>query len=462
MRALLHIALIAGLALGLAPVQAAGIWDDPDLLGGSSSSVSASSSVAAPSTAPSSIVLSSAALSSMALSSSAPSSSAPSSSAPSSTAPSSSAQDTVHVAVIPAPTPAPAEPTAPEAPPAPAPRPPPLDRAAILGPVRVSQVSTIAKLDAFRSPRKALFLSLAVPGLGQYYIGGSKSTIARGVGYSLAEVALGFSYWHYAIVRYDDKLQEAVSWLDAHYEARQYEERIRALYVEAANESNATALDNFKTTNLGSRGVYCRTLFGPDLDANGPRDVCENGINDVNGKFDDHISRVDAQGFRAYDRNGYLLTLESGEFLLGWDDAPSTSAVRFSDQLDTLTTGHLDRYRSLRSQANQLADLQVVFLGGLILNHLLSAVDAAITAHVHNQRLYRKDAPATGGPGTPATSGVAAPPGGLSASHATSDSRASADEPDQYTSWLEHVRLVSGARPISMGWENSVALLVEF
>ena len=45
----------------------------------------------------------------------------------------------------------------------------------------------------------------------------------------------------------------------------------------------------------------------------------------------------------------------------------------------------------MRSKANDYADMQAWFIGGLILNHIVSAVDAALTANAHNKVLYEED-----------------------------------------------------------------------
>jgi len=44
----------------------------------------------------------------------------------------------------------------------------------------------------------------------------------------------------------------------------------------------------------------------------------------------------------------------------------------------------------MRSRANELADMQAWFLGGLILNHIVSAVDATLAARSHNMALYEE------------------------------------------------------------------------
>jgi len=44
----------------------------------------------------------------------------------------------------------------------------------------------------------------------------------------------------------------------------------------------------------------------------------------------------------------------------------------------------------MRDRANKLADYQAYFLGGLLLNHIISAVDATWSAYAHNRNLYEE------------------------------------------------------------------------
>jgi hypothetical protein len=45
----------------------------------------------------------------------------------------------------------------------------------------------------------------------------------------------------------------------------------------------------------------------------------------------------------------------------------------------------------MRAKANDYARMQAYFLGGMVINHLISALDAALTAHYHNKALYQTE-----------------------------------------------------------------------
>ena len=46
----------------------------------------------------------------------------------------------------------------------------------------------------------------------------------------------------------------------------------------------------------------------------------------------------------------------------------------------------------MRDRANQYARMQTYFLGGIVLNHIVSALDAALAARFHNKALYQTEA----------------------------------------------------------------------
>ena len=85
---------------------------------------------------------------------------------------------------------------------------------------------------------------------------------------------------------------------------------------------------------------------------------------------------------------------------MGWDDVEDQAvAINLGLEDDELEDGivplgkssNMDKYRSMRNKANDYADLQVWFFGGLILNHIISAVDAAFTENAHNKVLYSEE-----------------------------------------------------------------------
>ena len=63
----------------------------------------------------------------------------------------------------------------------------------------------------------------------------------------------------------------------------------------------------------------------------------------------------------------------------------------FGDSSITGTSAYRDEYVSMRARANRYARMQAWFLGGMVINHIASALDAALTARYHNRQLYETE-----------------------------------------------------------------------
>ena len=99
-----------------------------------------------------------------------------------------------------------------------------MSRRDLLGPVKVSKVHGIDEMKGkYKSPRKALFMSLVVPGSGQLYVGGSKFTYARGVIYLALEAGLWAGWYYNTVYRYDEQVKKYKKFADAHYSIGRYE-----------------------------------------------------------------------------------------------------------------------------------------------------------------------------------------------------------------------------------------------
>ena len=253
----------------------------------------------------------------------------------------------------------------------------------LLGTVKVSQVGGVSQLENYRSPRRALFMSLLIPGLGQFYAGGSAATYVRGGVYLALEATLIACWWTMGVQAYDDNVGKARSWRKKHFSDSLYETRMQSLYRQADEEHR----EAFREKNLLKRASWCDALYSESQEAE--RKVCADKM--LTDDFDNHVARLAGEGFRPYDRDAYELLLESGDFVLGWDDTRKLDAD-FNTVVSTLRSAQADRYVSLRDKAGRAADLQMVFIGGVLLNHIVSAVDAALTAHFHNQKLYEREA----------------------------------------------------------------------
>lgn len=272
-----------------------------------------------------------------------------------------------------------------------------MSRRDILGPVKVSKVNGLDDMKGkYKSPRKAMFMSLVVPGAGQLYVGGSTFTKVRGGVYLALEAALWGSWYYYSVYKYDRQVNRYKNFANDHFSIGTYETKMRKLYKDVS-ENGA----EFRSRYLGSRESFCEAIFG---DAN--REGCYNDSyvyykdTDYRNRFVNNPKSLgdDRKKNGFYDESAVYQHVSDGSYVLGWDDVKD-EAVAASLDLETNgsevvalgTSSNQDTYRSMRNKANDYADMQAWFFGGIILNHIVSAVDAAFTAHAHNKALYQED-----------------------------------------------------------------------
>ena len=278
-----------------------------------------------------------------------------------------------------------------------------ISRRDLLGPVKVSKVYGIDELKGrYKSPRKALFMSLVVPGSGQLYVGGSTFTYVRGGVYLALEAALWGGWAYFSVYKYNDQVRKYKKFAKEHYSIGRYEAGMRELYGQLSDETEES---RFETRYMNSRESFCEAIYG-NASASGCYTVGKLFYNDK-GHYDrfsvgnpssleDEIENVGS----FYDASALYQQVSDKSYVLGWDDVEEPAiAMNLELEDDEPSDGivplakseHMDEYRSMRGKANDYADMQVWFFGGLILNHIISAVDAAFTANAHNKTLYSEE-----------------------------------------------------------------------
>ena len=273
-----------------------------------------------------------------------------------------------------------------------------MNRRDLLGPVKVSKVNGIDEMKGrYKSPRKALFMSLVVPGSGQLYVGGSSFTNIRGGVYLALEAALWGSWYYFSVYKYDQQVSKYKTFAKKHFSIGRYERGMRDLYnADAVNYES-----EFRRRYLGTRESFCEAIFG-NASMHGCYDrdkLYHNDVEYVNDFVKNPKTLLSEKHKVKFDNKSEVYQLIADDaYVLGWDDVEDrtvATALGLEDpESATVALGeskNLKEYRSLRSKATDYADLQAWFFGGLILNHIVSAIDAALTANSHNKSLYEED-----------------------------------------------------------------------
>lgn len=283
-----------------------------------------------------------------------------------------------------------------------------MSRRDLLGPVKVSKVYGIDELKGrYKSPRKALFMSLVVPGSGQLYVGGTTFTYVRGGAYLALEAALWGSWGYFSVYKYNDQVRKYKRFAKDHYSIGRYEAKMRELYGQLSDETEES---RFETRYMNNREAFCEAIYG---DAGNSGCYTSGRLFYKDKAHTDRFSVMNASALEDaslgeetkavgafFDASALYQQISDKSYVLGWDDVEDQAvAINLGLEDDELEDGivplgkssNMDKYRSMRNKANDYADLQVWFFGGLILNHIISAVDAAFTANAHNKVLYSEE-----------------------------------------------------------------------
>lgn len=214
----------------------------------------------------------------------------------------------------------------------------------------------------YRSPRRAMLYSLAVPGWGQAYTKKTwKSVLFGALEVGVIVGAVKFKKDG------EDKVKEAHALADANFSKTQLKERLDA--TVALYHQNFTGFDDtlaeYTLMQFISGNTYSRV--------------------------DSAVKSFDVES-SFYDRD---FGVGSHVATLGWTDNALTAGVTTFNQ-DTITSitsvdlGHSAmqlQYNSMLAKADDYAGYKQAFIVGIFTNHVASAIDAFITARRYNRKL---------------------------------------------------------------------------
>jgi hypothetical protein len=253
----------------------------------------------------------------------------------------------------------------------------------LLGPVQVSRVNSIDEVKgAYKSPRRAMFMSLVVPGSGQMYVGSKQSRYVRGAFYLAEEIALISGLYYHSVYKYDKQVSKYQKFANTYFSVMRYEEKMAEIYSDYYDTL-------FQTAYGAERENYCKAIYGPSI---GNENNCV--------PFSSGLDFAKNYDGTHYDQAAYYRSIASENLIMGWDDAVYAEGKTPEEIMNLLfdrkyitpigESDYYNSYMSMRKKANSYADRQAFFVGALILNHIVSAIDAALSAKAHNNSLYEE------------------------------------------------------------------------
>ncbi len=266
--------------------------------------------------------------------------------------------------------------------------------------VREVTVNTLDEMKGrYRSPKKALFMSLVVPGLGQAYVGQTAFNYARAATYLLIDVSLGVAWYQYVVVKHDRQVKRYRQHADENWSLSKYEDSLSQRFGVASSKSSPA---DFIKANV-NRAYYCGTVINQDGSSAAKNlylgcndyDSAENfssQLGEFRRQYSDANLSAEAIGQnRAKFRDVfefYEIIGKEQEFIQGWKDVEVRALP--DTGIDARSAAR-DQYVSMRQRAERYSKMQANFIGGLVANHIISAIDAALAARYHNRALYETE-----------------------------------------------------------------------
>jgi hypothetical protein len=195
-----------------------------------------------------------------------------------------------------------------------------------------------------KSPILAAGLSLILPGLGEYYVG---DQIWRGIIFTSLDAVLWYGHFTY-LSRGDDSTAAFQTYADTNWLPSKYSDSLNMLLADIQREYRITDPDNFSQINRAEDTLALSNISPIPMS-----------------------HRLPPKGSQQY----YELISKYIQFTYGWRDAQSS---------DPNKSAMFQRHAEMRANMNAQYETADYFLFGLIINRVLSAIDAVLLARDHN------------------------------------------------------------------------------
>jgi hypothetical protein len=223
-------------------------------------------------------------------------------------------------------------------------------------------------LKEYRSPKVAMLMSLVVPGSGQIYAAHHSWKAAIYGAVEVGMVATGVAI----NLKGRRKLKDAHKFADQYYSLEKYLSYQNALKNKVDTTTYKDIYPFGSDTVFYQNAVLRNEDYYSDLKENTMPYV--NGWDDAKPDFDENLIFDESEGYKS-------LNVDSTYLIIYGTDS-SHVAYGFS--------GHQKIYNSKVSKADSYFKKSGLVLTLMLINHIVSAIDAGFTAKAHNDRLLNK------------------------------------------------------------------------
>jgi hypothetical protein len=231
-----------------------------------------------------------------------------------------------------------------------------------IGQAPVTMQGTSVGTAGLKSPGKALLLSAALPGAGEFYTGAWK----RGLVFSALEVA-SWTWYFTQHSKGKDKEDEFEAFADTEWDEDVY----RDWYSHWEDWYDARKGDN----DPPFESIFTHELPGQ--------------------KNDDYYEMIGKYDQFSYGWIGNPDDYLPGEFapndsILGYDFTDQFTTRDVCRGADATATAHRNSYVNLRGDANDLLKRATWGISASLFNHVISALDAVVAAKAYNRRVLQE------------------------------------------------------------------------
>jgi hypothetical protein len=188
-------------------------------------------------------------------------------------------------------------------------------------------------------------LSFILPGLGEYYVG---DQIWRGVIFTVLDAGLWYEHYHY-IGRGNDSNTAFQNFSDKYWSPQRYADTLNFLLNRAGKNFQVVNANDFSQINKA-----------------------EDSLAEFYPNFTHQLPAKGSQGF-------YEIISKYIQYTPGWQDNVDGNPLH---------SGEYQTAANMRADMNHQFEIADDFLYGLLLNRVLSVIDAALLAKNHNSAIH--------------------------------------------------------------------------